>query len=73
MLNDDRIDLEIFESPTTQFIYDQSKLVREFDHQGISGRVYAAHDGKWGKTMLNLIWLNPPRKDCDVSDTAPWR
>ena len=61
MLNDDQIDLEIFESPTTQFVYDQSKLVREFDHRGITGRVYAAHDGKRGN-KLNLIWLNPPRQ-----------
>jgi hypothetical protein len=62
MLNDDQIELDIAESPTTTFVYDQAKLVQEFDHQGITGRVYATYDGKRAKAMLNLIWLNPPRQ-----------
>jgi hypothetical protein len=60
MLNGDRIDLDIIESPTTKFVYDQSTLVREFDHQGVTGRVYS------GKTTLNLIWLNPPKQRISI-------
>lgn len=62
VLDDDQIDLDIVESPITEFSLNQLKLVREFDYRGITGRVYAAHDGKWGRTILNLIWLNPPRQ-----------
>lgn len=61
-LNDDQVDLDIIESPITKFVYDPSTEVREFEYRGITGRVYATHDGKGGKTMLNLIWLNPPRQ-----------
>ena len=65
--NDDRIDLDIFESPITQFSYSQSELVREFDYQGITGRVYA-HVGKGGKETT-LVWLNPPRQRISISLT----
>jgi hypothetical protein len=63
--NDDRIDLDIFESPITQFLYSQSELVREFDYQGITGRVYA-HVSKRG-TEKTLVWLNPPRQRISIS------
>jgi len=63
-LNGDQIDLDIVESPITRFVYDQSRIVREFNHQGIVGRVYAANDG--GKSMLNLIWLNPPKQRISI-------
>jgi hypothetical protein len=66
MLNGDQADLDIIESPTTKFVYDQSKLVREFDHQGVTGRVYAAYNGRSGKAMLNLIWLNPPKQRISI-------
>jgi len=65
--NDDRIDLDIFESPITQFLYSQSKLVREFDYQGITGHVYA-YGGKRGKEMT-LVWLNPPKQRISISLT----
>jgi len=65
--NDDRIDLDIFESPITQFSYSQSELVREFDYQGITGRAYA-HVGKGGKETT-LVWLNPPRQRISISLT----
>lgn len=66
MLNGDPIDLDIIESPTTKFVYDQSKLVREFDHQEVTGRVYAAYNDRSRKTTLNLIWLNPPKQRISI-------
>jgi hypothetical protein len=63
--NDDQIDLDIFESPFTQFLYSQSELVREFDYLGITGRVYA-HVSKRGKEKT-LVWLNPPRQRISIS------
>jgi hypothetical protein len=66
MLNGDPIDLEIKESPTTRFVYYQSKLVREFDHQEVIGRVYAAYNKRSRKTTLNLIWLNPPKQRISI-------
>ena len=63
--NDDQIDLEIFQSPTTQFSYSQSSLVQEFDHRGVKGHVYA-YSGQWGKRMV-LVWLNPPRQRISIS------
>jgi len=65
--SDDRIDLDIFESPITQFSYSQSELVREFDYQGITGRVYA-HFSKGGKEKT-LVWLNPPGQRISISLT----
>lgn len=62
VLDDDRVDLEIIESPITQFSVTPLQLAKEFEYQGIIGHVYVGHDGKWGKTALNLIWLNPPRQ-----------
>lgn len=67
MQNDNQIDLDIFESPITQFLYSQSKLVREFDYQGITGHVYA-YSGKRGKEMT-LVWLNPPKQRISISLT----
>jgi hypothetical protein len=61
-LNGERIELDITESPTTKFVYDPSGLVREFDHQGITGGVYTAYNARSARTTLNLIWLNPPRQ-----------
>lgn len=65
MQNGGQIDLHIFESPITQFLYSQSKLVREFEYHGITGHVYA-YGGKGGKEMT-LIWLNPPRQRVSIS------
>jgi hypothetical protein len=66
MLNGDPIDLDIIESPITKFVHDRSKLVREFDHQEVTGRVYVANNDKSRKTTLNLIWLNPPKQRISI-------
>jgi hypothetical protein len=63
--NEDQIRLEIFESPITQFRYSQSQLVQTFEHQGITGHIYA-YGGQWGKAMT-LVWLNPPRQRLSIS------
>ena len=67
--NGDQIDLHIFESPTTQFLYSQSRIVREFDYQGITGHVYAY--GGNGRKEMTLIWLNPPRQRVLISLAQP--
>jgi hypothetical protein len=63
--NGDQIDLEIFESPITQFLYSPSEIVREFDYQGITGHVYV-HASKRGQEKT-LVWLNPPRQRISIS------
>src|SRR5262252_108531 len=66
MLNGERVDLDIVESPTTQFVLGQSKLVRQFTYQGMPGHVYASYNDKTEKTTINLIWLNPPRQRISI-------
>ena len=65
-LNDERIDLDIVESPITQLVHDQSKLLQEFRYRGIVGHVYASYNDRTKKTTLNLIWLNPPRQRISI-------
>jgi hypothetical protein len=57
-----KIDLNIVESDYTKFEYSNSKLVQEFKHLGINGKVYVYHNQKTQETSFNLIWLNPPKQ-----------
>jgi hypothetical protein len=66
MLDGKRIDLEIMESPITQFLHDQGTLVQEFTYQDILGQVYTSHHKRTGTTTLNLIWLSPPRQRISI-------
>jgi hypothetical protein len=62
MPNDRDTVLSIAESPITQFMFDASKLVREFEHQRITGRVYASYNSRIERNTFQLVWLNPPRQ-----------
>jgi hypothetical protein len=61
--NDSRTVLDIFESPTTAFLY--SNAIREFNYRGINGHIYA-HSSERGKSTT-LVWLNPPRQRISIS------
>ena len=66
MLNGKRLRLSILESPTTDFVHNMSKLVRDFFYQDILGHVYTAHDDNTDTTSLHLIWLNPPKQRISI-------
>lgn len=66
MMDGKKVDLEISESDITQFLHDNSKLVREFTHRGVTGHVYTSYNEKLQKITLNLIWLNPPKQRISI-------
>jgi len=69
--NGGHVDLDIAEGPITQFVVNETELVRRFDYQAITARVYASNNTKRGETTLNLVWLNPPRQRIAIYLTQP--
>lgn len=56
---DKAVTVEVIESPTAEYAYDQVELLRTFSYQGIQGHV-RAYDDRWGRHHVVLTWLNPP-------------
>jgi hypothetical protein len=62
MVDGKKIDLNIIESDSVQFVLGNAELVQEFKHQGITGQVYVYHNQKTQETTFELMWLNPPKQ-----------
>jgi hypothetical protein len=70
-LNTDSFDLNISESPFTQFVVNEANLVQKFEYRAITGSIYISHNAKRGEATLNLLWLNPPQQRISIYLSQP--
>lgn len=60
--NDRGVQFGISQDDNAAFSHSKSKLIREFEYQGVKGHIYHYNPDDKEREALSLIWLYPPKQ-----------